>query len=110
VSRRNASLVVALGVASLAAMVATSELLVESFGRPVPELDPPFAGLGPPEVIQVDPPERKRAKPPPGRSRAPAGDPPPPREPATRPGGPRRRRVAPAWSWSWSAARPGGTG
>ena len=93
-SRRDASLVVALGVASLAAtslaaMVATSELLVESFGRPVPELDPPFAGLGPPEVIQVDPPERKRAKPPPGRSRAPAGGPPPRREPATRPpGGP----------------------
>jgi hypothetical protein len=53
-SRHNASLVVALGVASLAAtslaaMVATSELLVESFGRPVPErLDPPFPGLRPP--------------------------------------------------------------
>jgi hypothetical protein len=46
-SRRDTSLVVALGVAalagiSLAAMVATSELLVESFGRPVSgRLDPP---------------------------------------------------------------------
>ena len=44
--RRNASLVVALGVASLAVMAATRELLVESFGRPVPErLDPPYPGL-----------------------------------------------------------------
>ena len=52
-SRRNTSLVVALGVAalagtSLAAMVATSELLVESFGRPVSgRLDPPVPDLGP---------------------------------------------------------------
>jgi hypothetical protein len=71
-------------------MVATSELLVESCGRPVPErLDPPFPDLRPPEVIQVDPPERERPKPPPDRSRAPAGGPPPRREPATRlPGGP----------------------
>jgi hypothetical protein len=90
--RRNASLVVALGVASLAAMVATRELLVESFGRPVPErLDPPYPGLRSPEVIQVDPPERKRAKPPTDRARAPAGAPPPRREPVTRP----RRGPAP---------------
>jgi hypothetical protein len=33
-SRGNASVVVALGVVSLAAMVATSELLAESFDRP----------------------------------------------------------------------------
>ena len=61
-SRRNTSLVVALGVAalagtSLAAMVAASELLVESFGRPVSgRLDPPVPDLGRPKVIQVGPP------------------------------------------------------
>jgi hypothetical protein len=49
-SRRNASVVVALGVASLAAtslaaMVATSELLAESFDRPAADrLDPPDLG------------------------------------------------------------------
>jgi hypothetical protein len=97
---------------SLAAMVATSELLVESFGRPVPErLDPPFPDLRPPEVIQVDPPERERPKPPPTAPGPPravrrrTGSPPP-----GRPAAPRRRWVAPAWSWSWTAARPGGTG
>jgi hypothetical protein len=53
-SRRKTSLVLALGVAalagtSLAAMVATSELLVESFGRPVSgRLDPPLPDLGRP--------------------------------------------------------------
>jgi hypothetical protein len=54
--RRNASVVVALGVASLAAMVATSELLVESFAQPVAEQpDPPAPDLGVPGVIQVEP-------------------------------------------------------
>jgi hypothetical protein len=61
-SRRNATVVVALGVASLAAtslaaMVATSELLAESFDRPVSDrLDPPLPDLGRPGVIQVEPP------------------------------------------------------
>ena len=69
-SRRNTSLVVALGVAalagtSLAARVATSELLVESFGRPVSgRLDPPVPDLGRPKVIQVEPPEPGRVGPP----------------------------------------------
>jgi len=59
-SRRNASLVVALGVASLAAtslaaMVATSELLVESFDYPVSgPVDPPVPNLGRPGVLQPD--------------------------------------------------------
>jgi hypothetical protein len=88
-SRRNASLVVAVGVASLAAtsftaMVATSELLTESITHPVPEgLDPPVPDLGRPGVIQVEPPERGRAKRPGGRSREPAA-PPPRRRSATR--------------------------
>ena len=66
-SRRSTSLVVALGVAalagtSLAAMVATSELLVESFGRPVSgRRDPPLPDLGRPKFIQVEPPEPGRA-------------------------------------------------
>ena len=82
-SRRNTSLVVALGVASLAAtslaaMVATSELLTESITHPLPgELDPPVPDLGRPGVIQVEPPERRRAKPSGGHSRAPATAPPP---------------------------------
>ncbi|HYN17744.1 MAG TPA: hypothetical protein VEY96_06650, partial [Actinomycetes bacterium] len=60
-SRRNASVVVALGVASLAAtslaaMVATSELLVGSFDYPVSgPLDPPVPSLGRPGVLQVEP-------------------------------------------------------
>jgi hypothetical protein len=50
---------------SLAAMVATSELLVESFGRPVSgRLDPPVPDLGRPKVIQVEPPEPGRVGPP----------------------------------------------
>ncbi|HEV2894937.1 MAG TPA: hypothetical protein VG411_14380, partial [Actinomycetota bacterium] len=75
-SRRNASLVVAIGVASLAAtslaaMVATSELLAESITHPVPEEpDPPAPDLGRPGVIQVEPPDGGRAKPPGERSRA----------------------------------------
>ena len=82
-SRRNASLVVALGVASLAAtslaaMVATSELLVESFDYPVSgPVDPPVPNLGRPGVLQVEPPRQGRAKPPPGRSREPAAEPAP---------------------------------
>ena len=82
-SRRSTSLVVALGVAalagtSLAAMVATSELLVESFGRPVSgRLDPPLPDLGRPKVIQVEPPEPGRAGRPGGRSGAAEGGPPP---------------------------------
>ena len=67
-SRRNASLVVAVGVASLAAtsfaaMVATSELLAESISHPVAEeFDPPIPDLGRPDVIQVEPPRERRAK------------------------------------------------
>jgi hypothetical protein len=82
-SRRKTSLVVALGVAalagtSLAAMVATSELLVESFGRPVSgRLDPPLPDLGRPKVIQVEPPEPGRVGRPGGRSGAAEGGPPP---------------------------------
>jgi hypothetical protein len=82
-SRRSTSLVVALGVAalagtSLAAMVATSELLVESFGRPVSgRLDPPLPDLGRPKVIQVEPPEPGRVGRPGGRSGAAEGGPPP---------------------------------
>jgi len=81
-SRRSASLLIALGVGSLAAtslaaMVATGELLVESFGRPVSDrLEPPAPDLGRPGVIQVEPPRPGRGKPG-GRSRAPAGEPPP---------------------------------
>ena len=80
-SRRNASLVIALGVGalaatSLAAMVATSELLVESFGRPVSDrLEPPAPDLGRPGVIQVEPPGRGRGQAPGGRSPAPAAGP-----------------------------------
>jgi hypothetical protein len=90
-SRRNTSLVVALGVAalagtSLAAMVATSELLVESFGRPVSgRLDPPVPDLGPPNVIQVEPPEPGRVGPPGRRPGASEGSPPP-------------RRRSPGWA------------
>jgi hypothetical protein len=90
-SRRNTSLVVALGVAalagtSLAAMVATSELLVESFGRPVSgRLDPPVPDLGPPKVVQVEPPEPGRVGPRGRRPGAPGGSPPPRRR---SPGGP----------------------
>jgi hypothetical protein len=86
-SRRSTSLVVALGVAalagtSLAAMVATSELLVESFGRPVSgRLDPPLPDLGRPKVIQVEPPEPGRVGRPGGRSGAAEGGPPPRRRP-----------------------------
>jgi hypothetical protein len=82
-SRRKTSLVLALGVAalagtSLAAMVATSELLVESFGRPVSgRLDPPLPDLGRPKVIQVEPPEPGRVGRPGGRSGAAEGGPPP---------------------------------
>jgi hypothetical protein len=93
-SRRNASLVVALGVASLAAtslaaMVATSELLVESFDYPVSgPVDPPVPNLGRPGVLQVEPPRQGRAKSPPGRSREPATEPaPPPRKAGRRHGG-----------------------
>jgi hypothetical protein len=93
-SRRNASLVVALGVASLAAtslaaMVATSELLVESFDYPVSgPVDPPVPNLGRPGVLQVEPPRQGRAKSPPGRSREPATEPaPPPRTAGRRHGG-----------------------
>jgi hypothetical protein len=89
-SRRRASLVVALGVAalagtSLAAMVATSELLVESFGRPVSgRLEPSPPDLSRPDVIQVEPPGRARATVPPGRSRT-AAEPPPRRGSGARP-------------------------
>jgi hypothetical protein len=75
-SRRNASVVVTLGVASLAAMVATSELLAESFDRPAADrLDPPLPDLGRPGIIQVEPPRHGWVKPP-GRSRPPAAEPP----------------------------------
>jgi hypothetical protein len=92
-SRRNASLVVALGVGalaatSLAAMVATSELLAESFGRPLPgRLEPSAPDLGRPDVIQVEPPERGRGKPPGRRSDAAAAGAPPRRRhaPGSRP-------------------------
>jgi hypothetical protein len=89
--RRNASLVVALGVASLAAtslaaMVATSELLVESFGRPVSgRLEPSAPDLNGPGVIQVEPPERGRGKSPGGRPPSAAAGPPPRRRSTLRP-------------------------
>jgi hypothetical protein len=91
-TRRNASLVIALGVGalaatSLAAMVATSELLTESFGRPVSDRLEPSANpdLGRPDVIQVEPPERSRGSVPAGRSRQPAAAPPPRRGPTPGP-------------------------
>jgi hypothetical protein len=63
-------------------MVATSELLTESITHQLPEeLDPPVPDLGRPEVIQVEPPERRRAKPSGDHSRAPATAPPPDRTP-----------------------------
>jgi hypothetical protein len=116
-SRRNASVVVALGVASLAAMVATSELLVASFAQPVAEQpDPPVPDLGVPGVIQVEPPGRGRATPPPAGpvipspSRSHAAVPPPRR----RAGAPRRREAPPGpgrWGRGRAAApRWAGTG
>ncbi|HEV3012680.1 MAG TPA: hypothetical protein VG499_05350, partial [Actinomycetota bacterium] len=90
-SRRNASVVVALAVASLAAtsaaaMVASSELLVESFGAPAPRrLDPPVPDLGTLGTIQVEPPKEEPTKRPAGRSRPPAATPPPRHAPAAQP-------------------------
>jgi hypothetical protein len=89
-SRRTASVVVALAVASLAAtslaaMLASSELLVESFDRRAPSRpDPQVPDLSTVGTIQVEPPKRERAGRPPGRSRTPATKPPAPqRQPAT---------------------------
>jgi hypothetical protein len=89
-SRRTASVVVALAVASLAAtslaaMLASSELLVESFDRRAPSRpDPQVPDLSTVGTIQDEPPKRERAGRPPGRSRTPATKPPAPqRQPAT---------------------------
>jgi hypothetical protein len=88
-SRRSASVVIALAVASLAvtsmgAMVASSELLVDAVDRPAGRrLDPLVLDLGSVGTIQAELPPDPPADPPPARRRQPAGDPPP-----------RRREVA----------------
>jgi hypothetical protein len=91
-SRRSASVVIALAVASLAvtslgAMVASSELLVEAVDRPARRrLDPLVLDLGSVGTIQAELPRDARAGRPPAR-RPPPADPPPPRrrEPAASP-------------------------
>jgi hypothetical protein len=82
-SRRSASVVIALAVASLAvtsmgAMVASSELLVEAVDRPARRLDPLVLDLGSVGTIQAELPKDARPARPPAR-RPPAADPPPPR-------------------------------
>jgi hypothetical protein len=83
-SRRSASVVVALAVASLAvtsmgAMVVSSELLVDAVDRPARRrLDPLVLDLGSVGTIQAELPPDARAPRPPGR-RPPAPDPPAPR-------------------------------
>jgi hypothetical protein len=91
-SRRSASVVVALAVASLAvtslgAMVASSELLVDAVDRPARRrLDPLVLDLGSVGTIQAELPRDEPAGRPPARRRPPAGDPPPRRQqPATPP-------------------------
>ena len=96
--------VASLAATSLAAMVATSELLVESFDYPVSgPVDPPVPDLGRPGVLQVEPPRQGRVKPP----LAAPGDPRPSRRrvPRRLTAAPRRTTVAPAWSWPCSGAR-----
>jgi len=91
-SRRSASVVIALAVASLAvtsmgAMVASSELLVEAVDRPARRrLDPLVLDLGSVGTIQAELPRDGRTGRPPAR-RPPPADPPPPRrrEPAAAP-------------------------
>jgi hypothetical protein len=81
-SRRSASVVIALAVASLAvtsmgAMVASSELLVDAVDRPAGRrLDPLVLDLGSVGTIQAELPPDPPADPPPARRRPPAGDPP----------------------------------
>jgi hypothetical protein len=87
-SRRSASVVIALAVASLAvtsmgAMVASSELLVDAVDRPAGRrLDPLALDLGSVGTIQADLPRDAPAGRPPARRRPPAGDPPPRRREA----------------------------
>jgi hypothetical protein len=82
-SRRSASVVIALAVASLAvtsmgAMVASSELLVDAVARPAGRrLDPLVLDLGSVGTIQAELPRDAPAGRPPARRRPPAGDPPP---------------------------------
>jgi hypothetical protein len=91
-SRRSASVVIVLAVASLAvtsmaAMVASSELLVEAVDRPARRrLDPLVLDLGSVGTIQAELPRDARTGRPPAR-RPPPADPPPPRrrEPAAAP-------------------------
>jgi hypothetical protein len=91
-SRRSASVVVALAVASLAvtsmgAMVASSELLVEAVDRPARRrLDPLVLDLGSVGTIQAELPRDARPSRQPAR-RPPAADPPAPRrrQPAAAP-------------------------
>jgi hypothetical protein len=105
-SRRSASVVVALAVASLAvtslgAMVASSELLVEAVDRPARRrLDPLVLDLGSVGTIQAELPRDARPARPPAahrpptlRRRAGASRPPPHQLPAA-------RRGAAGWSWS----------
>jgi len=91
-SRRSASVVIALAVASLAvtsmgAMVASSELLVEAVDRPARRrLDPLVLDLGSVGTIQAELPRDARPARPPARRPPPADPPPPrPREPAAPP-------------------------
>jgi hypothetical protein len=85
-SRRSASIVIGLAVASLAvtslgAMVASSELLVDAVDRPARRrLDPLVLDLGSIGTIQAELPRDARPPRPPAR-RPPAADPPPPRRP-----------------------------
>jgi hypothetical protein len=81
-SRRNASVGIALAVASLAvtsmgAMVASSELLVDAVDRPAGRrLDPLVLDLGSVGTVQAELPRDEPAGRPPSRRRPPAGDPP----------------------------------
>jgi len=91
-SRRSASVVIALAVASLAvtsmgAMVASSELLVEAVDRPARHrLDPLVLDLGSVGTIQAELPRDARTGRPPARRPPPAAPPPPRRrEPAAAP-------------------------
>jgi len=91
-SRRSASVVIALAVASLAvtsmgAMVASSELLVEAVDRPARRrLDPLVLDLGSVGTIQAELPRDARTGRPPARRPPPAAPPPPRRrEPAAAP-------------------------
>jgi hypothetical protein len=89
-SRRSASVVIGLAVASLAvtsmgAMVASSELLVDAVDRPARRrLAPLVLDLGSVGTIQAELPRDARRRRPPAR-RPPAADPPPPGRPQPAP-------------------------